>query len=45
MGAITPVKINAHPASLLEEVQHAIRLRHYSIRTEEAYLNWIKRFY
>lgn len=29
---------------LLEQVRHCIRLRHYSIRTEEAYLNTIKRF-
>lgn len=28
----------------LEEVRNAIRVRHYSIRTEEAYLGWIKRF-
>jgi integron integrase len=29
---------------LLEQVREAIRLRHYSIRTEETYLRWIKRF-
>jgi hypothetical protein len=29
---------------LLEQVRHAIRLRHYSLRTEHAYLGWIKRF-
>jgi integron integrase len=28
----------------LEEVRIAIRLRHYSIRTERSYLDWIKRF-
>ena len=28
----------------LEEVRHAIRVRHYSLRTEDAYLGWIKRF-
>jgi len=28
----------------LNEVQNAIRVRHYSIRTEKAYLDWIKRF-
>lgn len=28
----------------LESVRHAIRTRHYSIRTEKAYLDWIKRF-
>jgi integron integrase len=29
---------------LLEEVRNLIRLKHYSIRTEEAYVYWIKRF-
>lgn len=28
----------------LEQVRNAIRVRHYSIRTEEAYLGWVKRF-
>jgi integron integrase len=29
---------------LLDQVRHAIRLRHYSRRTEEAYVGWIRRF-
>lgn len=29
---------------LLDQVRSAIRLRHYSIRTEEAYIQWIKRY-
>ena len=29
---------------LLDQVRDAIRLKHYSIRTEEAYVSWIKRF-
>ena len=29
---------------LLEQVRNAIRRRHYSYRTEQAYLHWIKRF-
>jgi len=28
----------------LEKVREAIRVRHYSIRTEQAYLDWVKRF-
>ncbi len=33
------------PLSLLEQVRmQAIRLKHYSIRTEEAYVNVIRRF-
>ncbi len=29
---------------LLEQVRGRIRFKHYSIRTEQAYLDWIKRF-
>ena len=32
------------PRRLLDRVRDKIRLRHYSIRTEQAYLDWIKRF-
>ena len=29
---------------LLDRVREAIRTRHYSLRTEKAYVHWIKRF-
>ncbi|WP_089729974.1 phage integrase N-terminal SAM-like domain-containing protein [Candidatus Thiosymbion oneisti] len=29
---------------LLDQVRDKIRFKHYSIRTEEAYVGWIKRF-
>ncbi len=29
---------------LLAQVRHAIRARHYSRRTEQAYVRWIRRF-
>lgn len=29
---------------LLDQVRNLIRVKHYSIRTEEAYVNWIRRF-
>ncbi len=29
---------------LLDQIRHAIRVRHYSIRTEQAYVFWIRRF-
>jgi len=32
------------PPKLLDRVREAIRLRHYSPRTEQAYLAWIRRF-
>jgi integron integrase len=31
-------------ARLLDQVREVLRLKHYSIRTEEAYVQWIKRF-
>lgn len=37
---------SANPASprLLDRVRNTLRVRHYSLRTETAYLDWIKRF-
>jgi hypothetical protein len=29
---------------LLDQVRDIIRLKHYSIRTERAYVDWVKRF-
>jgi hypothetical protein len=29
---------------LLDQVREKLRVKHYSIRTEQAYLDWIKRF-
>ncbi len=29
---------------LLDQVRHVIRKKHYSIRTDQAYTDWIKRF-
>jgi len=36
--------VEATPKKLLDQVRDAIRLKHYSIRTEQAYVNWIKRY-
>src|SRR5688572_25069501 len=33
-----------NPPRLLDQVRELIRVRHYSIRTEEAYVQWIRRF-
>ena len=32
------------PSRLLDSLRREIRLRHYSIRTEEAYVHWVRRF-
>src|SRR5437879_56906 len=32
------------PPKLLDQVRAALRVRHYSMRTEEAYVGWTRRF-
>ena len=29
---------------LLDQVRETLRIKHYALRTEQAYVNWIKRF-
>jgi hypothetical protein len=36
--------MNSQPVKLLDRVRHKIRLKHYSIRTEKAYVSWIRRY-
>jgi integron integrase len=47
-GALRIVGLNSSTATqkpkLLDQVRQAIRMRHYSPRTEETYVHWIKRF-
>jgi integron integrase len=33
-----------NPPKLLDQVRNKIRLKHYSIRTEQAYTDWVRRF-
>ena len=43
MDNITPS--NTHrPLKLLDQLREQIRLRHYSIRTEAQYVQWVRRF-
>jgi integron integrase len=42
--ATVSVAAEPRPPRLLDRVRAACRLRHYSLRTEEAYVAWIKRF-
>jgi len=41
---ISPAVPPAPKPKLLDQVRQAIRTRHYSYRTEKAYVHWIKRF-
>jgi Phage integrase, N-terminal SAM-like domain len=38
------VPVTSPKPKLLDQVRQAIRTRHYSYRTEKAYIHWIKRF-
>jgi hypothetical protein len=40
---VTPPAPDPRPPRLLDQVRSACRVRHYSIRTEDAYVDWIKR--
>jgi hypothetical protein len=44
MPASVAIKPPANKPKLLDQVRDHIRRRHYSIRTEQAYVDWIKRF-
>ena len=44
-GAEKPGSMGENPpVPLLDRVRDRIRLKHYSLRTEQAYCDWIKRF-
>src|SRR4051794_8226030 len=43
MAAEPPV-VSAQSPKLLDRLRQACRIRHYSIRTEEAYHDWARRF-
>ena len=44
MSSIPSLAEQGSAPRLLEQVRGRIRFKHYSIRTEQAYLDWIKRF-
>jgi integron integrase len=43
-NADPPQKNAATPPRLLDQVRERLRLKHYSIRTEQAYVGWIRRY-
>ena len=40
----TPNQVTAKPTRLLDQLRDRIRLKHYSIRTEQTYIDWVRRF-
>jgi len=41
---LEPKKDEPDKVKLLDQVREVIRLKHYSIRTEESYVGWIRKF-
>jgi hypothetical protein len=44
MAVTLPVEAARNKPRLLDQVRNAIRVKHSSIRTEQAYIAWIRRF-
>ena len=44
MNALLQTSPSSRPPRLLDQVRERIRVKHYSIRTEEAYVDWTRRF-
>ena len=44
MPPTLPTSASPNKSKLLDQVRNAIRLKHYSIRTEQSYTDWIRRF-
>ncbi|MET0289387.1 MAG: integron integrase [Pseudoxanthomonas sp.] len=43
-AGVTAAEGQEKPRGLLEEMRRRLRLRHYSLRTEQAYVAWVQRF-
>ena len=43
-SSVQPEKTDVPKPRLLDQVRDTIRRKHYSIRTEQSYIDWIKRF-
>jgi integron integrase len=43
-ATLAAASASVQPPKLLDRVREACRVRHYSIRTEDAYVDWIRRF-
>ena len=41
---LTATKTTGQKLKLLDQVRHVLRAKHYSIHTQESYINWIKKY-
>jgi len=44
MAVTLPIQAARNKPKLLDQVRDVIRRKHFSIRTEQAYVDWIRRF-
>src|SRR5690348_10294997 len=44
MSALSPAEPPVQEPRLLDQVRRALRVRHRSLRTEKAYVHWIRRY-
>ena len=44
MQSVVTPQLERMKPKLLEQVRDAIRVKHYSIRTEQAYLHWVRSY-
>ncbi|SRR5258706_15220197 len=40
----TPVQLSLQQPKLIPRLREALRVRHYSLKTEKAYIHWVRRF-
>ena len=41
---INQIQYQTQPPKLLDQIVAKMRVKHYSLRTEKTYVNWIKRY-
>jgi len=44
LTSVLPANPGSKPKKLLDQTRDVLRLKHYSLRTERSYCDWIKRF-
>jgi len=44
VASVSPAVVGGKPKKLLDQTRDVLRLKHYSLRTERSYCDWIERF-
>ncbi|HXS72655.1 MAG TPA: phage integrase N-terminal SAM-like domain-containing protein, partial [Rhodanobacteraceae bacterium] len=43
-GGVKPAVAQSRSPRLVDEIRARLRLKHYSFRTEQAYIGWVRRY-